>query len=291
MLNPISYYLMKTIRKAFPGFSFSFFCLMAIAIIPVCTHAQGDLVVMPKRVVFEGGKKAATLSLANIGKDTATFVISLIHIRMKEDGTFENISTPDPGQNFADKNLRLFPRNVTLAPNEAQTVKVQVTKWNDLQQGEYRSHIYFRAVPKEKPLGEKEAGKDSSFSVRLVPVYGISIPAIIRVGESDAKASLSDASFQYEKDTLPVLKVKFTRKGNMSVYGDVFVDHISNDGKISRVANIKGMAIYTPNKERLFHLMLDKTKGIDYHSGKLHVVYADQSAKVEKLAEQIVLLQ
>ena len=67
---------------------------------------------------------------------------------------------PDSGQQFADKYLRFFPRRVTLAPNESQMVKLQMVKTNELQPGEYRSHLYFRAVPKEQPLGESDPKKD-----------------------------------------------------------------------------------------------------------------------------------
>jgi len=84
---------------------------------PINTSAQGNLLVTPRRAVFEGTKRSVDLNLANVGQDTATFAISLVQIRMKEDGGFETITTPDPGQNFADQNLRFFPRSVTLPPN------------------------------------------------------------------------------------------------------------------------------------------------------------------------------
>ena len=87
---------------------------------------QGNLIIIPRRVVFEGSKRTQELNLANTGTDTAKYLISVIQYRMKEDGTFENITQPDSGQNFADKNFRFFPRSVVLAPNEAQTVKVQI---------------------------------------------------------------------------------------------------------------------------------------------------------------------
>ena len=74
------------------------------------TFAQGDLLIMPKRVMFEGAKRSEDLNLANIGRDSATYVISIVQIRMKEDGTFERIAVPDSGQNFSDKNIRFFPR-------------------------------------------------------------------------------------------------------------------------------------------------------------------------------------
>lgn len=253
-------------------------------------YAQGDLLIMPKRVLFEGTKRYEDLNLANIGKDTATYIISFVQVRMKEDGSFENITEPDSAQFFADKYLRYFPRTVTLAPNEAQTVKVQITKKNEMKEGEYRSHIYFRAVPKIKPLGEKEPVNDSMISVRLIPVYGISIPVIIRIGETSSSVTLSDVKFSKEKDTIPYLKIAFNRTGNNSAYGDVSVDHISPSGTVTRVGIVRGLAIYTPNTIRRFNLRLEKIKGIDYRSGRLHVVYYDQSARQAIYAEETISL-
>src|SRR5450759_4656381 len=186
---------------------FSLFVLIAFTFLfPFNTAGQGNLLVTPRRVVFEGTKRSIDLNLANIGKDTATYAISLVQIRMKEDGGFETITISDPGQNFADQNLRFFPRSVTLPPNEAQVVKVQLVRASQLAAGEYRSHFYFRAVPKIRPLGEEEIVKDSTtISVRLTPVFGITIPAIIRIGESNTKVTLSDLALDIAEDATPAL--------------------------------------------------------------------------------------
>ena len=69
--------------------------------------AQGDLMIYPKRIVFEGAKRSQEINLANSGKDTARYVLSVVQIRMKEDGSFEQITEPDPGQVFADKFFRI----------------------------------------------------------------------------------------------------------------------------------------------------------------------------------------
>jgi hypothetical protein len=240
--------------------------------------AQGDLMIFPKRAVFEGSRRSMELNLANNGKDTARYLVSIVQIRMKEDGGFENITKPDSGQQFADKYIRFFPRNVVLAPNEAQTVKVQLTRTNELSPGEYRSHIYFRAEPDKKPLGEENSLKDStSISVKLIPVYGISIPVIIRVGESTANVNFSGISFVMVNDTLPTLKMTFNRSGNMSVYGDISVEYISPEGKVTRVGEVQGVAVYTPNLLRRAKINLKNLPGVDYHAGKLHLVYSAQT--------------
>ncbi len=254
--------------------------------------AQGNLMIFPRRVVFEGSKRHQELNIANTGTDTARYNISIVQFRMKEDGAFEEITQPDSGENFADKYIRFFPHTVVLAPNEAQVVKIQLTKTNQLSAGEYRSHIYFRAVPNEKPLGEKEVPKDTtSISIKLVPIFGITVPVIIRVGESTAKVTISDVLFDMVNDTTPILKMTFNRTGNMSIYGDIAVDHITERGKVTRVSFVQGIAVYTPNPIRRFKVELDKTLDIDYSRGKLYVIFtAHSDTKPEKLAEAELLL-
>ncbi len=254
--------------------------------------AQGNLLITPRRVVFEGAKKTQELNLANTGQDTATYNVSLVQYRMKDDGSFEEIKEPDPGQNFADKNIRFFPRTVTLAPNEAQVVKMQLYKTSDLKPGEYRSHVYFRAVPKVTALGAEEKPKDStSLSVKLTPIFGITIPVIIRTGDSTTKVTLSDLSFQVVNDTVPRLNLTFNRSGNMSVYGDIEVNHISADGKSTQVGIIRGIAVYTPNAIRRAKMDLNRIPAVNFGSGKLQVIYTGQTdAKPVKLAEAELML-
>ncbi len=256
-------------------------------------QGQGNLMITPKRVVFEGNRRTMDINLANIGEDTATYAISLIQNRMTEDGNFVEITEPDEGQLFASPYLRYFPRSVTLAPKESQTVKIQLYRTGGLAPGEYRSHIYFRAVPEEKPLGEEEDVSDpSSITIKLVPIFGITIPVIIRVGDPDVSVTLSDLHLGMENDTIPKLSMFFNRSGNFSVYGDVAVDHISPEGKVTRVSIANGVAVYTPNLRRSLSLGLFNTEGVNLGSGKLRVTYsAPSDVKPRKYAEAELSLQ
>lgn len=252
-------------------------------------NAQGNLLITPKRVVFDGNKRAEDLNLVNVGSDSATYVLSFIHFRMKNDGSFERIESPDTGQYFAEPFLRIFPRTVSLAPNETQTIKLQVRRTADMQAGEYRSHLYFRAVPKQAPLGERTGGNDTAISVKLTPIFGISIPVIVRSGEAKTEVVLENIRLQ--TDSLPVIGMTVQRKGNMSVYGDVAVNHISKQGKVTLVGIAKGLAVYTPNAERSFKLQLNPASPVNLRSGRLQVTYTDQSVKPQKLAEKEIVLQ
>jgi len=259
---------------------------------PVVLRAQGNLLITPKRVVFEGSRRSMDLNLANIGQDTATYAISMVQIRMNEDGGFETITEPDPGQRFADRFIRFFPRSVTLGPNESQVVKLQLIRQGEMTPGEYRSHMYFRAVPEKKPLGEEDIIKDTtSISVKLVPIFGITIPAIVRVGESNTSITLTDITLDNAEDS-PRLNLVFNRTGNMSVYGDLKVDHISPQGISTRVGMANGIAVYTPNSRRKFQFSLSKIQGVDFTSGKLHISFsAPSDVKPATYAEAELIIQ
>ena len=269
-----------------------FLLLLVFAILPFRSTAQGNLLLTPQRVIFEGSKKIEELNLANTGRDTARYAISLINLRMNENGSFEEIHQPDTGQNFADKWVRFFPHSVILGPQESQLVKIQLTRPGGMPPGEYRSHIYFRAIPDQDPLGEKERTSDTSISVHLIPVFGISIPVIIRVGPSTVQTNLSDLSLVTGKDTTILLDLVFHRTGNSSVYGDLSVDLIPAQGKTIRVGTARGVAVYTPNTIRRFRIPLENTRGFNYHSGKLHVLYtAPSDHKQATIAEAELILQ
>jgi len=267
-------------------------CSILLSATSVDVLAQGDLLISPLRIVFEGSKRTQEINLANVGKDTATFAVSIKNIRMLANGGFEEITEPDSGQRFAEPYLRFFPRKVTLAPNEAQVVKVQLIKTNELPAGECRSHLYFRAVPDESLQGQAPPKKDSGISIHLTPIYGITIPVIIRSGDCHAEVTLSDLSFENIHNDTPVVRLTFNRSGNISVYGELKVDYISPSGKSTQVKIEKGLGIYTPNLVRHEVVMLDTDKNVNYNKGKLHITYSVQmSDKTTKNVEADIELK
>lgn len=245
--------------------------------------AQGDLLIMPKRLVFDGTQRSQEINLANTGKDTAIYAISFINYRMTEAGNFEQIETPDEGQRFATDFLRYFPRRVTLAPNEAQTIRVQLTRTGNLEEGEYRSHMYFRAVDAQVGLGEEDTQNTDGISIQIKTVFGISIPVILCHGQSTTQVNLSDLELKISENK-PILSFVINRSGNMSVYGDLKVEYISPSGEIIQVGLIKGVSVYTPNRKRQIKMEL-KDSGIDLSIGKLIISYLSNNERVFTTAQ------
>ncbi len=289
-----AYDLLLTGRAHKPGRLFFSAILTALIFILAAggIKAQGNLLITPKRLVFDGSRQSLDLNLANTGKDTAVYSISVLQERMKEDGSLEVISKPDPGQMFADRFIRYFPKSVKLGPGESQVVKVQRIASGEIAEGEYRSHFYFRAEQKEIPLGNEEIRDTTTFSVKLTPVFGITIPVIIRSGNTRVTTTISDLSLEYAGDSTPRLKMKFNRSGNISVYGDLVVNHISSQGKATRVGVANGIAVYTPNLVRNFAVNLTPPEGVNLKSGKIRVTYsAPSDVKPEKYAEAELVLR
>ena len=265
---------------------FTFLLLIAAVlpwVVPSDARGQGagDLVVAPTRIVFEGRTRTAQISLLNRGSAAATYRISLINMRMTEDGGFKEIDEPAPGEQFADRLIRYAPRQVVLAPGDSQAVRLLVRKPRGLEPGEYRSHLLLRAIPSQN-VGksvEDPSPNDTGIRIRLIPIYGVTIPVIVRHGDLTARVSLSDlalvpAGGQGEGDRL---SFRINRDGNRSVLGDLTVTYFPNGGKADElvVAQVTRLAVYTPNASRTVIMALRFPDGVTLGRGRLHVAFRE----------------
>lgn len=238
--------------------------------------AQGDLLITPKRVVFEGNKQKVQLNLINFGKDTATYSVSFVQRSMQENGSFLVIDEEGPGQMFSDPYLRIFPRTITLAPREPQVIALQFRRKPGMKEGEYRSHLYFRSEKDYTPQGLVNPSKDTTLmSVQIIPIYGITIPIIIRVGKGTVNATLSNLEIEYKQGALPVLKLVINRTGNNSIYGDISVEYIPEKGKPYEIGLVGGVGVYTEINKRSISIKLNKIAPFTTLKGKLKVKYFD----------------
>ncbi len=254
--------------------------------------AQGNLLVSPIRVVFEGKKQKEEISLVNTGDDTAVYSVSFVQYKMTEEGSFEVIEKPGEGQNFADPYLRIFPRKVTLAPKESQVIRLQLRKTPDMLAGEYRSHLYFRAEKGKSPLGMEQAGKDTAvMSIAITPVFGVSIPIIIRIGDEKVSSTLSNLKVETLSDTVNNLKLTINRLGKISCYGDLIAEYIPSQGKPIEIGLVRGIAVYTTVDKRNVSMKLRNLKEVDLKKGKIKLRFTSpKDTPLELYAEQELVL-
>jgi len=274
---------------------FVFLILTGVTVLLAPTLATADLMLYPTRIVLEKNQRASQLELINNGKETVTYRIGLVNYRMSETGEIATVDNPGPGEQFADKMLRFSPRQVTLPPGASQTVRIMVRKPAGLPAGEYRSHLKIERLPDpkgqssietQKPPGENEIG------VVLTPLIGASIPVIVRNGETDATVTLSNLELQKPaQDQAPILTMQMERKGNRSVFGDFIVGFTPAGGAEKIIAQINGVAVYTPNPLRRVKIALQPASGMVLAHGKVRVTYRERpEADGKQLAEAVLQL-
>jgi hypothetical protein len=244
--------------------------------LPPNASAVGDLLVTPTRLILEGNRRTTEITLVNLGVAPATYRISLLHLRMKTDGSMEEFDAATPQDRVADSLLRYSPRQVTLEPRVAQVVRIQVRKPADLAPGEYRSHLLFRGVPKADeaaPTPEQEA---QGVSIRLIPIYGVSIPLIVRHGETSATAQLRNLELVPGEPGRAQFFIRATmlREGNRSVYGNFRVT-LARNGRDTVIGAVDGVAVYDGVGSRSVLIPLNPEKDVRLNGSRVRVAYYD----------------
>ena len=249
---------------------------------------QLGMLVTPNRVVFNKATNYAEVNLSNTGTDTVTYLVNPKQYRMHNDGGFQEILVPDPGQYFASDHILFYPRRITLAPGQSQVIELRIPDSEELEQKEYRSHMCIRTEVK-KTTKHVVTPDAHGITVSLIPSFGVTIPLIIRRGDLGADVSISDIAFN--EITKPRVEFTLTRTGEMSVYGHIVVEHVSPEMEVTRVAVVKGVAVYTPNANRHVAVDLDRNKKLDYSRGSLRVTYDAESEGVITVSEASLMLE
>ncbi len=205
----------------------------------------GDLLVAPTRLVLNGGRSAEVI-LNNIGDEPATYRISAEFRRMKADGTLEEVESPSASETAARDMLIYAPRRVTLAPREPQSVRISARPPAGLPDGEYRVHLLFRAIPPANPVARPASAPAKGLSFKLTPIYGVTIPVIVRLGNLSVKAAISNVRLETRAGK-PVVALELDRSGGRSTYGEV---RVLKSGVKDPVALARAVAVYTELDKR-----------------------------------------
>lgn len=253
--------------------------------------AGAQVSVSPTRVVFEGRTRTASITLINRGDEASTFRISFERKRMTEDGQFQDVKNPQPGEVFSDQMIRFSPRQVVLPPGKAQVVRLLLRKPPNLADGEYRSHMLFREIPEQKSTSiETQASNKKQLNISIKPVLGISIPVIVRQGSTSAEVSLVKTSLtNISADrTQGILDLTMKRAGNRSVYGDIIAIYKKNNSDKNSivVAQANGIAVYTPNYIRRLKLQVQAPAGVKLEGGRIEVVFRTNPSDGNKILAQ-----
>jgi P pilus assembly chaperone PapD len=222
--------------------------------------AQGlDMLVAPTRIIFDSNARSKEIVLVNRGTKTQTYNLTLENKRFSTDGEAKTVTEALGDEKFADEYVRLSAREVTLAAGESQIIRVLLRKPSDLADGEYRSHLVVRGQPDEDnalATGQPAEG----VAIKLIPIYGLSLPLIIRQGALEGQISVQNAKLMpLNADGSGNIEIILNREGsrsnfvNLSVWPDATT-------KGTPIVFLQGLSVYAPLKERRIIVQLSQAQ-------------------------------
>lgn len=247
-------------------------CLAAAPFVALPTRANagvGDLLVAPTRLVLDG-RKGAEIILNNIGDQPAVYRVSVEFRRMTENGDLVDVATPSDADKKAEDMIIYAPRKVALAPHEPQAIRIVARAPQGLPDGEYRVHMLFRAIPPATPVVQSGADQPKGVQFKLTPVYGVTIPVIVRLGNLQATAGIADVHLDHDAAG-PRIALDLVRQGTRSTYGEV---RVVKAGVKDPIADEKGVAVYTEVGKRHVTIPIMKSHLSDA-SGPVTVEYIE----------------
>ncbi|HXG81994.1 MAG TPA: molecular chaperone [Sphingomicrobium sp.] len=241
--------------------------LMLVAA-PPAQAGIGDLLVAPTRVVLNG-RRGTEVILNNIGEDVATYRVTAELRRMTPEGKLVEVSEANATEKAAQEMVLFAPRKVVLPPNQPQAIRLSARAPEGLPDGEYRVHMLFRAVPPPQPATAQTKSEGVSF--KLIPVYGVTIPVIVRLGNLEAKAALSNVRRVTGEGGRPAIALDISRTGDRSTFGEV---RVLKAGIEKPIAMVSGVAVYTEIGQRSVTIPIDPAQ-LANASGPVTVQYVE----------------
>lgn len=213
---------------------------------PTPASAQGDLLVAPTRIILDS-RRGTEVILSNIGAEEATYRIGLELRRMTPTGQLVDVDpeSANDRERAALSMIRYAPRRISLPPGQPQAVRIAARPGADLPDGEYRVHMSFRAIPKPRPVTDS-AQDSQGITIKLIPLYGVTIPVIVRHGRLTASVAINNPQV-VAGDRGPQLHLSMSRSGASSTYGELRVIRPGSDEPIFMA---RGIAIYSELAER-----------------------------------------
>jgi fimbrial chaperone protein len=184
----------------------------------VSASVSANLLIYPVRVAFDETERDAEITLTNTSSKINTYRLEWQEKSAKMEGGYQDLSENEAkSMPIASSMLRFSPREVTLKPNERQLIKLRLRRPRDLAEGEYRSHLLFKAIPSVADKGDETATR-----TQINIVMSFAIPVTIQQGKYDAQVSLQSAKIEYsKKDQSGKVTLGLSRQGQHSASGDI----------------------------------------------------------------------
>jgi len=254
----------------------AFFLLALLCFVPAPVQARIDIV--PQKIVISPRERSTEITILNMFDRPGTFRVEAINYRQDEDGRYTDSEGSVTPPFDVTQHVRYSPRQFTLPPGGRQKIRLSLRKPADLPDGEYRFHV--KTVRFGEPPAPDENAPDTDEEpeqrVKLTMNMGVTIPVIIRHGQTDASASLSDIKLiegSRSESGYPELHTTIERSGNRSAMCIVKVLWAPQGEEEREIGFLRNVNVFTEVNER--HLEI-KLKESPYGDGTLRIELQDE---------------
>ncbi|MBU6394874.1 MAG: hypothetical protein KGQ75_09905 [Sphingomonadales bacterium] len=253
--------------------------------VPVTIGSPGgaSINLTPRRVIFDGVKRTEAIYVFNQGSKAATVEVSLIDNVMLADGDIVPVSQlatrgaaaagAAEALHSAHDMILATPSRLLLEPGKGKTIRLRAALPDAAATPtEFRTHLTVTTLPDADSGLTADAAATTErgeLSMRVQSVFGISIPLIVRSGDTSAAASLSGFALVHggvrgsaAAANAPVLQFSLGRTGTSSIYGNIEVR--AGEGKNSEMIGfVRGISVYSELSARQVrvNLMREPRKG------------------------------
>lgn len=206
--------------------------LFALFTLPALVFAQAQ--VFPTRLTLTEDAPSSYLTLRNPTNKAQKFKIELLHLQMQKDG---NVVAARNDNNVLIDGIKYSPKTVEIAPNDKQVVRVMMTSFDSLPEGE--SHIYLHFIPE----GSNEPKSNSKFNLQAR--IAVAVPVIVRHGSPKLEAQLKNAAAVEDKNGNVKISFEVANTTKYFVTGNLEIRALTPQGEVS-LTKILSISSYIP---------------------------------------------
>jgi len=205
--------------------------LVALALTPVAAVPAAAVTVSPTALFIDSRSPSATLTLYNGGTIAEELEVSFAFGYPVSDSagrvTVNLVDTAAAGEPSLVPYLRAFPRRLTLAPGQRQTLRVLVQAPASLAGGEYWGRVMVRARGGQPPIEQTQGNVRMQLSVETV----VATAVLFRKGTVDTGIRLGNARAELAGDSVRAT-FDVERTGGAVWLGRVSAQLVGPDGRV-----------------------------------------------------------
>lgn len=206
--------------------------LLAIALlIPI--HSVAQVTIAPTNLFIDSQSKFGTYMVINNSNTPQEVSIDFFFGYSETDENGNRTTVEDTSEIAAEhsiaEDIRAFPRNFVLNPNQRQIVRLRITPPNTLGDGVYWSRIKTSSTPQSAPI---ELSNDQSVTAQVGIVINQVTGLFYKNGDVSTGIDVEEIRTEMTDDNIMAVLTDYNRTGNSPFLGTISVNLKNSDGEV-----------------------------------------------------------